>query len=152
MGMRSSWRPLLSPYYWHARKNSSIHFTWSWQCNNALQLEMWKVCACYVSQQLTEKTSKNLWRTKCIRRDLFWYVEYFFILQNFKKRTVFSEKTVKNCFGGTFDHFVGKGGVLPQKLIYLFYHKLDPDYLRKGNFCFWLNVLIRDTFRIVLIY
>ncbi len=30
-------------------------------------------------------------------------------------RAVFSEKIVKNCFGGTFDHFLGKGGVLYKK-------------------------------------
>ncbi len=27
---------------------------------------------------------------------------------------------MKNCFGGTFDDFLGKGGVLPQKLTLLF--------------------------------
>ncbi len=43
--------------------------------------------------------------------------EYFFILQFFQKKTVFSEKTVKNCFGSTFDYFLGKGGILRQKLI-----------------------------------
>ncbi len=35
----------------------------------------------------------------------------------FLKKPVFSEKTVKNCFGCTFDDFVGEGGVLLQKLI-----------------------------------
>ncbi len=42
--------------------------------------------------------------------------EYFFI-QFFSKKAVFSEKTLKNCFGSTFDDFLGKGGdVLHQKL------------------------------------
>ncbi len=40
------------------------------------------------------------------------------------KKAVFSEKLMKNYFGGTFDDFLGKGGVLLQKLISLFYHKL----------------------------
>ncbi len=40
-----------------------------------------------------------------------------FLLNNFfKKRAVFSEKTAKNCFGGAFDNFLGKEGVLRQKL------------------------------------
>ncbi len=32
-------------------------------------------------------------------------------------KVIFSEKTVKNRVGGTFDNFSGKGGVLLQKLI-----------------------------------
>ncbi len=31
-----------------------------------------------------------------------------------QKKTVFSEKSVKSCFGGLFDHFSGKDGILPQ--------------------------------------
>ncbi len=34
----------------------------------------------------------------------------------FLKKAVFSEKTVKNCFGSTSDYFLEKGGVLHQKL------------------------------------
>ncbi len=34
----------------------------------------------------------------------------------FFESSPFSEKTVKNWFGGTFDNFLGKGGVLGQKL------------------------------------
>ncbi len=52
--------------------------------------------------------SKNLLRRKCIRRAIFWNVEYFFILQYFQRKAILSKKTVKNCFGGTFDHFLGK--------------------------------------------
>ncbi len=33
-----------------------------------------------------------------------------------KKKAIFSEKTVKNSFGGTFNNFFGKGGDLRQKL------------------------------------
>ncbi len=42
--------------------------------------------------------------------------EYLFIRQFFRKKAVFSEKTVKNCFGGAFDNFFGKEGVLRRKL------------------------------------
>ncbi len=41
--------------------------------------------------------------------------EYIFVRQfkkKNKKKTVFSERTMKNCFGGIFDDFTGKGGVL----------------------------------------
>ncbi len=43
-------------------------------------------------------------------------------VQNFQKRwkTRFSKETVKNWFGGTFNYFLGKGGVLPQKLTWPF--------------------------------
>ncbi len=41
--------------------------------------------------------------------------EYLLIQQFFqKKKTVFSEKTGKNCLGDTFHHFLGKEGVLTQ--------------------------------------
>ncbi len=40
----------------------------------------------------------------------------FFIRQFFFLKATFFEKTVKNCFGATFDHFLGKGGVLRQKV------------------------------------
>ncbi len=42
--------------------------------------------------------------------------EYFFIQQFFWKKAVFSEKTTKNCFGGAFDNFLAKEGVLRRKL------------------------------------
>ncbi len=42
-------------------------------------------------------------------------VEYF--LSNFfQKKHHFVRKAAKKCFGGTLDQFLGKGGVLPQKL------------------------------------
>ncbi len=105
---------------------------------------------------------------------------------------------MKTCFGGTFDPFSGKGGVLFQKKIItfftpnymlnipkrqtlflklhqitcwifpkgkhcfssfynLFYTKLHAEYSQKANIVsqvcnFWINILIRDTFRIVLIH
>ncbi len=37
----------------------------------------------------------------------------FFYSTIFSKKAVFSEKTVKNHFGGEFDSFLGKKGVLP---------------------------------------
>ncbi len=42
--------------------------------------------------------------------------EYFFIQQFIWKNLVFSKKIVKNFIGGTFDYFLGEGGVLHQKL------------------------------------
>ncbi len=42
--------------------------------------------------------------------------EYFFIQRFFRKKAVFFEKTVKNCFSGAFDNFLGEKGVLCQKL------------------------------------
>ncbi len=42
--------------------------------------------------------------------------EYSLFNNFFKKKTAFSEKTTKNCFGGAFDNFLGKEGVLRQKL------------------------------------
>ncbi len=40
----------------------------------------------------------------------------FFYSTIFSKKAVFSEKTAKNCFGGAFDNFLGKEGILRQKL------------------------------------
>ncbi len=34
----------------------------------------------------------------------------------FEKSSIFSQKTVKNCFGSEFDNFLGKKCVLRQKL------------------------------------
>ncbi len=34
----------------------------------------------------------------------------YYIKQFFSKKAVFSEETAKNCSGGAFDHFSGKGG------------------------------------------
>ncbi len=51
--------------------------------------------------------------------DLFYLkldAEYFCTQQFFRKKAVFSEKTVKNYFGDAFDKFSRKGGVLRQKL------------------------------------
>ncbi len=39
-----------------------------------------------------------------------------FYSKSFSKKAVFSKKTVKNCFGGAFNNFLGKGGILRQKL------------------------------------
>ncbi len=39
-----------------------------------------------------------------------------FLFDNFSEKAVFSEKTAKNCFGGAFDNFLGKEGVLRRKL------------------------------------
>ncbi len=39
-----------------------------------------------------------------------------FLFDNFFKKAVFSDKTAKNCFGSAFDNFLGKEGVLRQKL------------------------------------
>ncbi len=73
---------------------------------------------------------------KCVRRAIFRNIEYVFILQN-KKKIVFSKKTVKICFGATFDHFVGQGGVShpppPTITISFLYPKLDAEYSRKGK-------------------
>ncbi len=44
--------------------------------------------------------------------------EYFFIQQFFRKKQYFPIK-LKICFGGTFNNFLGKGGVLRQKLTQL---------------------------------
>ncbi len=43
--------------------------------------------------------------------------DFSFIRQFFWKNAIFSKKTAKNCFRGAFDHFLGKAGILPQKLI-----------------------------------
>ncbi len=50
------------------------------------------------------------------------------------KKAVFSKKTVKNCFGGTFDHFLGEEGVLLGKLTDLFYHKLGRASFTKNEY------------------
>ncbi len=42
------------------------------------------------------------------------------MLNNFFIKAVFSEETAKNCSGGTFDHFLGKGDFLGEKLIQSF--------------------------------
>ncbi len=39
----------------------------------------------------------------------------FFSLTIFLKKAIFSEKNAKNCFGGAFDNFPGKEGVLRRK-------------------------------------
>ncbi len=80
-------------------------------------MQMWKVCTCYVSQQLTEEHQKISGTGSVAEELYFCNVEYFLIPQNLKeKKNVFSEKTSKNWFGGTFDHFLQKGGILLQKL------------------------------------
>ncbi len=53
--------------------------------------------------------TKNLFYQKLV-------AEYFFIQQSFRKKAVFSEKTMKNRFGDAFHNFLGKGGILRQKL------------------------------------
>ncbi len=61
-------------------------------------------------------TRKSSSYTKYEYSDLFYYkldAEYFFY-SIFLKKAIFSEKTVKNCFGGIFYHFLGKGGILSQ--------------------------------------
>ncbi len=65
------------------------------------------------SSRTYRRTSKNLWHRKCARRVIFWNVEYFLFYNIFKKKETLSQKTIKNCFGGTSEHFVGKGGILP---------------------------------------
>ncbi len=42
--------------------------------------------------------------------------EYFFIQQFFRKKSCIFKETANNCFGSTFDNFLGKEGVLLQKL------------------------------------
>ncbi len=49
-------------------------------------------------------------------------VEYFLFNNFFEKNCIFRENR-KNCFGGTFDNFLGKEGVLRRKLANFFYHK-----------------------------
>ncbi len=45
----------------------------------------------------------------------------YFLINNFLKKKYFLRKNVKNCFGDMFDNFLGKEGVLPRKLINLFF-------------------------------
>ncbi len=85
---------------------------------------------------------KSLWRRKCVRRRHFVRplqplrclqhvqlchcaghltpkMNIAFFIRNLMlniKTAVFSEKTAKNCFGGAFDKFLGKEGVLCRKL------------------------------------
>ncbi len=59
---------------------------------------------------------KSLAQEVCQKRNIL-VCRIFFYSAKFQRRPVFSEKTVKNCFGGPFNHFLGKGNALPQKLI-----------------------------------
>ncbi len=52
----------------------------------------------------------------------------FFYSTIFSKKSVFSKKTAKICFGGAFDNFLGKESVLRQKLTLLCYHKWGIEY------------------------
>ncbi len=56
-----------------------------------------------------------------------WCWIFFYSTIFSKKKT--SEKTAKNCWGGAFNNFLGKEGVLRQKLTKLFYHKWGIEYL-----------------------
>ncbi len=47
----------------------------------------------------------------------------FLFTNFFEKQLYFKRKLQKNCFGGAFDNFSGKEGVLRRKLRSLFYHK-----------------------------
>ncbi len=63
------------------------------------------------------------------------YTPNIVLFDNFFKTAFFSEKTVKNCFGGTFDVFLSRGDVLLQKLTKLFYRKLG----RYRIFCYLID-------------
>ncbi len=77
--------------------------------------------------------TKNEYKTFYQKLD----AEYFFIRWFFRKKAVFFEKTVENCFGGSFENFLGKG-VFPQKLTYLFffffYNKRGIEYFIINSF------------------
>ncbi len=52
-----------------------------------------------------------------------------FIQQFFQKQAVFSETTLKNCFGGTFNHFWGKGASCPKiNLVFFITSNLGTEY------------------------
>ncbi len=76
----------------------------------------------------------NLWCRKCVSEERYFRTGNIFLLYNIKKKSVFRE-TVDSCFGGTFDHFLEKGGVLSSKIYMgnLFYHKLDAKYSQIGK-------------------
>ncbi len=53
----------------------------------------------------------------------------YFLFNNFFKKTVFSEKTVKNCFWGHIRQFFReKRRLVPKINITFFYHKLGTEY------------------------
>ncbi len=54
--------------------------------------------------------------------------KYFFIQQFFRKKLYFQRKPQKTVFGGAIDNFLGKEGVLRQKLTQLFYYKWGIEY------------------------
>ncbi len=56
-------------------------------------------------------------------------VEYF-LFNNFLKKSSISQENREKLFWGTFDQFLGKTGVLHQKVTNLFYHKLDTEYFK----------------------
>ncbi len=57
-----------------------------------------------------------------------------FLFNNCFEIKVFFEKTVKNCFGDTFDHFLGKGAVLHQKITEPFLSQIRYRIFNYGTF------------------
>ncbi len=104
MSWRFSRRPLLY---------RSMTFTWSWWCSNSLWTTAQEVTSLHSLGTTHKIKSKNLWHSKCVRRAIFQNVEYFLFHNIKKKKKLFSVKIVKNCFGCTFDYFIGKGDDLP---------------------------------------
>ncbi len=60
---------------------------------------------------LQKNIKKSLAQEVCQKRKYFgkWNMFLFYKIE----KTVISERTVKNCFGGTFDHFFGEGDLPP---------------------------------------
>ncbi len=62
-----------------------------------------------VSDRLTTKINITFFNRKLD-------AEYLFIRRNVFEKTVLSEDYIKNYFGATFDHYLGKGGFLSRKV------------------------------------
>ncbi len=91
MNMRSFRRPLyltipdmegeMAARYSHEAGSATMHY--SSKCERSGLLDF---------STTHRRTSKNLWHRQYVRREIFWYVEYFFIRQNFKKEPYFLRK------------------------------------------------------------
>ncbi len=136
---------LLCECYQNARKN-----LWCRKCDDILD--------CRIFFHST-KFSKNLWRRRYVWREIFRNTEYFFILRYLKKKEKYFPRNSEKLFWWhIWPIFRKRRRLVPKVNIgNFFYFKLDAKYSQNGKifwqFCnFWLNMLIRVTFGIVLIH
>ncbi len=128
-------KPTADIEYVHSRHVQSMHNVCSWHVlqvhtHTCTHTHAHKPATYYLRTTTKNRhTPKLLMDVKKIDKDQFLSISpilsiidknfnllIVIVFQRLFKNSPFSEKTVKNCFGGTFDNFLGKGRILRQKL------------------------------------